>query len=64
MRKHVDAAGIGLMTNWVASKIDEDPDRMLPREASMAKLFVTETAQKAAPAARPRVAVVPGSPDK
>jgi alkylation response protein AidB-like acyl-CoA dehydrogenase len=36
-----------LMTHWVASKVDEDPDRMLPREASMVKLFVTETAQKA-----------------
>ncbi len=35
------------MTYWVASKVDEDPDRMLPREASMVKLFVTETAQKA-----------------
>jgi isovaleryl-CoA dehydrogenase len=37
-----------LMTRWVASKVDEDPDRMLPREASMVKLLVTETAQKAA----------------
>jgi isovaleryl-CoA dehydrogenase len=37
-----------LMTRWVASKVDEDPDRMLPREASMVKLFVTETAQRAA----------------
>ena len=37
-----------LMTYWVASKVDEDPDTMLPREASMVKLFVTETAQKAA----------------
>jgi len=37
-----------LLTYWVASKVDEDPDRMLPREASMVKLFVTETAQKAA----------------
>jgi isovaleryl-CoA dehydrogenase len=36
-----------LMTYWVAAKVDEDPDRMLPREASMVKLFVTETAQKA-----------------
>jgi isovaleryl-CoA dehydrogenase len=36
-----------LMTHWVASKVDEDPDTMLPREASMVKLFVTETAQKA-----------------
>jgi isovaleryl-CoA dehydrogenase len=37
-----------LLTYWVASKVDEDPDRMLPREASMVKLFVTETGQKAA----------------
>jgi isovaleryl-CoA dehydrogenase len=37
-----------LLTHWVASKVDDDPDRMLPREASMVKLFVTETAQKAA----------------
>jgi isovaleryl-CoA dehydrogenase len=37
-----------LMTYWAASKVDEDPDRMLPREASMVKLFVTETARKAA----------------
>jgi len=37
-----------LMTWWVASLTDEDPDRMLPKEASMVKLFVTETAQRAA----------------
>jgi isovaleryl-CoA dehydrogenase len=37
-----------LMTYWCAARVDEDPDRMLPREASMVKLFVTETAQKAA----------------
>jgi alkylation response protein AidB-like acyl-CoA dehydrogenase len=37
-----------LMTWWVASLNDEDPERMLPKEASMVKLFVTETAQKAA----------------
>jgi alkylation response protein AidB-like acyl-CoA dehydrogenase len=36
-----------LMTYWVAGKVDQDPDRMLPREASMVKLLVTETAQKA-----------------
>ena len=36
-----------LMTYWVAGKVDEDPDRMLPREASMVKLFVTEAAQRA-----------------
>jgi alkylation response protein AidB-like acyl-CoA dehydrogenase len=37
-----------LLTYWVASKVDEDPDRMLPREASMVKLFVTETAKRVA----------------
>jgi isovaleryl-CoA dehydrogenase len=37
-----------LMTYWVASKVDENPDTMLPREASMVKLFVTEAAQRAA----------------
>jgi isovaleryl-CoA dehydrogenase len=37
-----------LMTRWVATLTDEDPDSMLPREASMVKLFVTETAQKVA----------------
>jgi isovaleryl-CoA dehydrogenase len=37
-----------LMTYWVASKVDADPDTMLPREASMVKLYVTEVAQRAA----------------
>ncbi|MFL5906018.1 MAG: acyl-CoA dehydrogenase family protein [Solirubrobacterales bacterium] len=37
-----------LMTWWVAGLNDEDPDRMLPKEASMVKLFVTETAQRVA----------------
>ncbi|MGH2956481.1 MAG: acyl-CoA dehydrogenase family protein [Solirubrobacterales bacterium] len=37
-----------LMTRWVATMTDEDPDRMLPKEASMVKLFVTETAQRVA----------------
>jgi alkylation response protein AidB-like acyl-CoA dehydrogenase len=37
-----------LMTWWVAALNDEDPDRMLPKEASMVKLFVTETAQRVA----------------
>jgi isovaleryl-CoA dehydrogenase len=37
-----------LMTHWVASLTDEDPGRMLPREASMVKLFVTERARKVA----------------
>ena len=35
-----------LMTRWVATLTDEDPDRMLPKEASMVKLFVTETCKK------------------
>jgi isovaleryl-CoA dehydrogenase len=37
-----------LMTWWVASMTDEDPDRMLPREASMVKLYVTEIAKRVA----------------
>jgi alkylation response protein AidB-like acyl-CoA dehydrogenase len=37
-----------LMTYWVASKVDEDPDRMLPREAAMVKLYVTEAAKRIA----------------
>jgi isovaleryl-CoA dehydrogenase len=37
-----------LMTYWVAGQVEADPDRMLPREASMVKLFVTEAAQRAA----------------
>lgn len=36
-----------LMTYWAATRVDEDPDRMLPREASMVKLLVTETAKRA-----------------
>jgi alkylation response protein AidB-like acyl-CoA dehydrogenase len=46
MATEIEAAR--LMTRWVASLVDEDPDRMLPREASMVKLFVTETARRAA----------------
>jgi isovaleryl-CoA dehydrogenase len=37
-----------LMTHWVATMTDEDPGRMLPREASMVKLFVTETTKRIA----------------
>ncbi|MEX2447854.1 MAG: acyl-CoA dehydrogenase family protein [Solirubrobacterales bacterium] len=37
-----------LMTHWVATLTDEDPDRMLPREASMVKLHVTEIAKRVA----------------
>ena len=35
-----------LLVYDVARKVDEDPDRMLPREASMAKLKITETVKK------------------
>ncbi len=37
-----------LMNWWVATLNDEDPDRMLPKDASMVKLFVTETARRVA----------------
>jgi alkylation response protein AidB-like acyl-CoA dehydrogenase len=37
-----------LMTRWVATLTDAEPDRMLPREASMVKLHVTEVARRAA----------------
>jgi alkylation response protein AidB-like acyl-CoA dehydrogenase len=37
-----------LMTRWVATLTDENPDQMLPREASMVKLHVTEVARRAA----------------
>jgi alkylation response protein AidB-like acyl-CoA dehydrogenase len=37
-----------LMTRWVASLTDDDPGRMLPREASMVKLYVTEVAKRVA----------------
>jgi alkylation response protein AidB-like acyl-CoA dehydrogenase len=43
-----DLEAARLMTYAVAAKVDADPDRMLPREASMVKLFVTEAAQRAA----------------
>jgi isovaleryl-CoA dehydrogenase len=46
MATEIEAAR--LMTRWVATLVDEDPDEMLPREASMVKLFVTEIARKAA----------------
>jgi isovaleryl-CoA dehydrogenase len=41
-----DLEAARLMTYWVASKVDEDPDRTLPREASMVKLFVTEATKR------------------
>jgi isovaleryl-CoA dehydrogenase len=43
-----DLEAARLMTWWVATLTDEDPDRMLPKEASMVKLFVTETARRVA----------------
>jgi alkylation response protein AidB-like acyl-CoA dehydrogenase len=43
-----DLEAARLMTWWVASLNDDDPDRMLPKEASMVKLFVTETARRVA----------------
>jgi isovaleryl-CoA dehydrogenase len=42
-----DLQAARLMTHWVASLTDEDPNRMLPKEASMVKLFVTEAVQRA-----------------
>ena len=41
-----DLEAARLMTRWVATMTDEDPDRMLPQEASMVKLFVTEVAKR------------------
>jgi alkylation response protein AidB-like acyl-CoA dehydrogenase len=41
-----DLEAARLMTRWVATLTDEDPGRMLPREASMVKLFVTEVAKR------------------
>lgn len=41
-----DLEAARLMTYWVATLTDEDPDRMLPRQASMVKLFVTEVAKR------------------
>ena len=37
-----------LLVRWVARLTDEDPARMLPREASMAKLAATELAKRCA----------------
>jgi alkylation response protein AidB-like acyl-CoA dehydrogenase len=43
-----ELAAARLMTYAVARQVDADPNKMLPREASMVKLFVTEAAQRAA----------------
>ncbi len=48
LRRLIALEAARLMTWWVASLNDEDPDRMLPKEASMVKLFVTEAAQRVA----------------
>jgi isovaleryl-CoA dehydrogenase len=41
-----DLEAARLMTRWVATLTDRDPDKMLPQEASMVKLFVTEVAKR------------------
>jgi alkylation response protein AidB-like acyl-CoA dehydrogenase len=41
-----DLEAARLMTRWVATLTDEDPARMLPREASMVKLHVTEVTKR------------------
>ena len=41
-------AQVRLLVRWVASLTDEDPGRMLPQEASMAKLAATELAKRCA----------------
>jgi isovaleryl-CoA dehydrogenase len=46
MATEIEAAR--LMTRWVATLTDEDRGRMLPREASMVKLHVTEVAKRVA----------------
>jgi alkylation response protein AidB-like acyl-CoA dehydrogenase len=41
-------AQVRLLVRWVAGLTDEAPDRMLPQEASMAKLAATELAKRCA----------------
>ena len=43
-----DLAQVRLLVRWVARLTDEDPSRMLPQEASMAKLAATELAKRCA----------------
>src|SRR3954463_8645268 len=43
-----DLAQVRLLVRWVASLTDDDPGRMLPQEASMAKLAATELAKRCA----------------
>ena len=43
-----ELAQVRLLVRWVARMTDEDPQRMLPQEASMAKLAATELAKRCA----------------
>jgi alkylation response protein AidB-like acyl-CoA dehydrogenase len=43
-----ELAQVRLLVRWVARLTDEDPSRMLPQEASMAKLAATELAKRCA----------------
>jgi isovaleryl-CoA dehydrogenase len=43
-----ELAQVRLLVRWVASLTDEDPGRMRPQEASMAKLAATELAKRCA----------------
>jgi alkylation response protein AidB-like acyl-CoA dehydrogenase len=43
-----ELAQVRLLVRWVARLTDEEPDRMLPQEASMAKLAATELAKRCA----------------
>jgi isovaleryl-CoA dehydrogenase len=43
-----DLTQVRLLVRWVARPTDEDPGRMLPQEASMAKLAATELAKRCA----------------
>ena len=43
-----EIAKVRLLVRWVASLTDEDPGRLLPQEASMAKLAATELAKRCA----------------
>jgi isovaleryl-CoA dehydrogenase len=43
-----DLAQARLLVRWVARLTDEDPSRMLPQEASMAKLAATELSKRCA----------------
>ena len=43
-----ELAQVRLLVRWVARMTDEDPNRMLPQEASMVKLAATELAKRCA----------------